>query len=81
MLQPFILAIGLIPIIFRLGPLLLPATWLESYGYWNSETLNRLDGQGEPTTFWRNQGYWRVSDALCERMLSNALVTNIGVGY
>jgi hypothetical protein len=61
MIQPFILAIGLIPLLFKLGPLVLPETWLEPYGYWSSTSLNHLKGQKEPTTFWRNQGYWRVS--------------------
>jgi hypothetical protein len=61
MIQPFILAIGLIPLLFRLGPMVLPETWLEPYGYWSSKDLNLLEGQDIPTTFWRNQGYWRVS--------------------
>lgn len=61
MFQPFILAIGLIPLLFRIGPLVLPETWLEPYGYWSSKDLNLLEGQDKPTTFWRNQGYWRVS--------------------
>jgi hypothetical protein len=61
MIQPFILAIGLIPLLFKLGPQVLPETWLEPYGYWSSKDLNLLEGQDTPTTFWRNQGYWRVS--------------------
>jgi hypothetical protein len=60
MFQPFILAIGLIPLLFRIGPLVLPETWLEPYGYWSSKDLNLMEGQDKPTTFWRNQGYWRV---------------------
>jgi hypothetical protein len=61
MFQPFILAIGLIPLLFRIGPLVLPETWLEPYEYWSSKDLNLMEGQDKPTTFWRNQGYWRVS--------------------
>jgi hypothetical protein len=60
MYQPLILVIGLIPLIFRLGPLVLPTIWTEPYAYWSSESLNRLEGQDKATTFWRNQGYWKV---------------------
>lgn len=72
MFQPFILAIGLIPLLFRIGPLVLPETWLEPYGYWSSKDLNLLEGQDKPTTFWRNQGYWRVSFSSSLRLAFNS---------
>ena len=60
MLQPLLLIIGLIPLVFKLGPLILPETWLESYAYWDANTLNQIPGQEGRPSQWRNMGSWRV---------------------
>lgn len=60
MLQPLLLIIGLIPLLFKLGPLILPETWLESYAYWDASTLNQTPGQDGRPSQWRNMGSWRV---------------------
>lgn len=50
----------LLPLLFRLIPLFLPAHYLESYAWWDASTLNTLPAAGERQLTWRNMGYWKV---------------------
>lgn len=73
MLQPLLLIIGLIPLVFKLGPLILPETWLESYAYWDADSLNQAPGKDGRQAQWRNMGSWRVSPPLFVLELSTQL--------
>ena len=60
MVQPFIIFVAALPLLFRLAPMILPAGYLESYQYWSADVLNLQPGQGVAETKWRNMGYWKV---------------------
>lgn len=59
-MHPFLIAVAALPLIFRVIPAIVPASYLESYNYWSSEELNRLPGESRASRQWRNIGYWRV---------------------
>lgn len=49
------------PLIWRTVQPLIPPQYVESYAYWDAETLNdgqKVDGR---VPRWRNMGYWTVS--------------------
>jgi len=60
MVNPFIVFVASLPLLFRLVPVLVPAQYLESYNYWSSDELNRRPGETVSKTKWRNMGYWEV---------------------
>lgn len=64
MVQLFMIMVAALPLIFRLIAMVVPEAYLEPYAYWSSNTLNLRPGQTEPTTKWRNMGYWKVQYAV-----------------
>jgi len=64
MVQPFIILVAALPLVFRLVPWFVPAAYLESYHYWSADALNLRPGEGVASTKWRNMGYWKVNMSL-----------------
>lgn len=57
--------VSALPLIWRTVQPLIPPQYIESYAYWDAETLN--DGAvvgGGRTPRWRNMGYWTVGTLL-----------------
>lgn len=49
------------PLIWRTVHPLIPPQFVESYAYWDAETLNDGAGADGRVPRWRNMGYWTVS--------------------
>jgi len=69
MVQPFVLLVACLPLLFRLVPLVIPSAYLESYSYWDADILNLRPGEKIAGSKWRNIGYWKVTSHLARQSL------------
>ena len=59
--QLFSFCLALLPLLFKLGQVVAPPAWFESYSYFSTDGLNIRPGEDEAKSGWRNMGWWEVS--------------------